>query len=84
MTLDRRFMARRHTEIGPASEVMMANEGSYHENAARIGPETVPKSLYRGSYPTTLRPQMKLLRIQRRGARSLDNNLYIVAPNMGT
>src|SRR3989442_5319457 len=60
---------------------MMANEGSYPENARAVvlnGSEVV----YRASYP---RPATgnEFFEIQSR-ARALDNNLYIVAPNMGT
>ena len=60
---------------------LMANEGSYPENArglAMNGAEVV----YRGPYP---HPHVGngLFEIQNR-ARALDNNMYLVAPNMGT
>jgi beta-ureidopropionase len=68
------------TEIGRLG-IMMANEGSYPENARALalnGAEVV----YRGSYPhpATGNEQFE---IQSR-ARALDNNMYVVAPNMGT
>src|SRR5438445_11708901 len=60
---------------------MMANEGSYPENARALalnGAEVV----YPGSYqhPAT---GNEMFEIQSR-ARALDNNMYVVAPNMGT
>lgn len=61
--------------------IMMANEGSYPENArglAMNGAEVV----YRGSYPHP-HTGNEFFEIQNR-ARALDNNLYIVAPNLGT
>jgi len=61
--------------------VMMANEGSYPENArglAMNGAEVV----YRASYPHP-HTGNELFEIQNR-ARALDNNFYIVAPNVGT
>jgi predicted amidohydrolase len=60
------------TEIGRLG-IMMANEGSYSENARALdlnGAEVV----YRAN---------EMFEIQSR-ARALDNNLYVVAPNMGT
>ena len=59
----------------------MANEGSYPENArglAMNGAEVV----YRGPYP---HPHVGngLFEIQNR-ARALDNNLYLIACNVGT
>src|SRR5213082_2240613 len=60
---------------------MMANEGSYPENARALalnGAEVV----YRTSYPHPA-PGNEIFEIQSR-ARALDNNMYIVAPNMGT
>jgi hypothetical protein len=68
------------TEIGRLG-VMMANEGSYPENARALalnGAEVV----YRGAYP---QPAVgnEMFEIQSR-ARALDNNFYVVAPNMGT
>ena len=60
---------------------MMANEGSYPENArglAMNGAEIV----YRASYPHP-HSGNELFEIQNR-ARALDNNFYVVAPNLGT
>ncbi len=68
------------TEIGRLG-IMMANEGSYPENARALalnGAEVV----YRASYPHPATGN-ELFEIQSR-ARALDNNLYLVAPNMGT
>ena len=68
------------TEIGRLG-IMMANEGSYPENARALalnGAEVV----YRGSYPHPATGN-ELFEIQSR-ARALDNNMYVVAPNMGT
>jgi len=68
------------TEIGRLG-IMMANEGSYPENARALalnGAEVV----YRGSYPHPATGN-ELFEIQSR-ARALDNNIYVVAPNMGT
>ena len=68
------------TEIGRLG-VMMANEGSYPENARALamnGAEVV----YRASYPHPATGN-DYFEIQSR-ARALDNNMYIVAPNMGT
>ena len=68
------------TEIGRLG-VMMANEGSYPENARALalnGAEVV----YRASYPHPATGN-EYFEIQSR-ARALDNNMYIVAPNMGT
>lgn len=61
--------------------IMMANEGSYPENARALalnGAEVV----YRASYPHPATGN-EMFEIQSR-ARALDNNLYIVAPNLGT
>src|SRR3954466_3469503 len=61
--------------------IMMANEGSYPENARALalnGAEVV----YRASYPHPATGN-EYFEIQSR-ARALDNNMYIVAPNMGT
>lgn len=66
------------TDIGRLG-IMMANEGSYPENARALalnGAEVV----YRASYP---HPGNEFFEIQSR-ARALDNNMYVVAPNMGT
>jgi beta-ureidopropionase len=68
------------TEIGRLG-IMMANEGSYPENARALalnGAEVV----YRASYPHPATGN-DLFEIQSR-ARALDNNMYLVAPNMGT
>ncbi|MBI1894344.1 MAG: hydrolase [Candidatus Rokubacteria bacterium] len=68
------------TEIGRIG-IMMANEGSYPENARALamnGAEVV----YRASYPHPATGN-EYFEIQSR-ARALDNNMYIVAPNMGT
>jgi beta-ureidopropionase len=61
--------------------IMMANEGSYPENARALalnGAEVV----YRASYPHPATGN-EMFEIQSR-ARALDNNLYVLAPNMGT
>src|ERR671937_678774 len=68
------------TEIGRLG-IMMANEGSYPENArglAMNGAEVV----YRASYPHP-HTGNEFFEIQNR-ARALDNNLYVVAPNLAT
>jgi predicted amidohydrolase len=68
------------TDIGRLG-IMMANEGSYPENARALalnGAEVV----YRASYPHPATGN-DYFEIQSR-ARALDNNLYVVAPNMGT
>jgi predicted amidohydrolase len=68
------------TEIGRLA-VMMANEGSYPENArglAMNGAEVV----YRAAYPHP-HTGNEFFEVQNR-ARALDNNFYVVAPNMGT
>jgi len=68
------------TEIGRMG-IMMANEGSYPENARALalnGAEVV----YRASYPHPATGN-EIFEIQSR-ARALDNNMYIVAPNLGT
>jgi predicted amidohydrolase len=68
------------TEIGRLG-IMMANEGSYPENARALalnGAEVV----YRASYPHPGTGN-EFFEIQNR-ARALDNNFYVVAPNMGT
>ena len=66
------------TEIGRLG-VMMANEGSYPENArglAMNGAEVV----YRASFPHRASDAFV---VQTR-ARALDNNFYVIAPNVGT
>ena len=79
LTLDA-FWPVVETEIGRLG-VMMANEGSYPENARALalnGAELV----YRASYPHPATGN-EMFEIQSR-ARALDNNMYVVAPNMGT
>jgi predicted amidohydrolase len=68
------------TEIGRLA-VLMANEGSYPENArglAMNGAEVV----YRASYPHP-HTGNEFFEIQNR-ARALDNNFYVLAPNLAT
>lgn len=68
------------TEIGRLG-VLMANEGSYPENARGLalnGAEVV----YRAAYPHP-HTGNEFFEIHNR-ARALDNNFYVVAPNMGT
>ncbi|HEC08251.1 MAG TPA: hydrolase [Acidimicrobiales bacterium] len=68
------------TEIGRLG-IMMANEGSYPENARALalnGAEVV----YRASYPHP-GASNDYFEIQTR-ARALDNNMYLIAPNVGT
>jgi beta-ureidopropionase len=68
------------TEIGRLG-IMMANEGSYPENARALALNGA-EVLYRASYPHPATGN-SMFEIQSR-ARALDNNLYVVAPNMGT
>jgi predicted amidohydrolase len=78
-TLDA-FFPVADTEIGRLA-IMMANEGSYPENARALamnGAEVV----YRASYPHPATGN-DIFEIQSR-ARALDNNMFVVAPNMGT
>jgi predicted amidohydrolase len=78
-TLDA-FFPVADTEIGRLA-VLMANEGSYPENArglAMNGAEVV----YRASYPHP-HTGNEFFEIQSR-ARALDNNFYVVAPNLAT
>ena len=66
------------TEIGRLG-IMMANEGSYPENArglAMNGAEVV----YRASFPHR---SSDAFIVQTR-ARALDNNFFVIAPNVGT
>lgn len=68
------------TEIGRLG-VLMANEGSYPENArglAMNGAEIV----YRASYPHP-HTGNEFYEVQSR-ARALDNNFYVLAPNLAT
>ncbi|MGZ4507228.1 MAG: nitrilase-related carbon-nitrogen hydrolase [Blastococcus sp.] len=79
LTLDA-FFPVADTEIGRLG-VLMANEGSYPENArglAMNGAEVV----YRASYPHP-HTGNEFFEIQSR-ARALDNNFYVVAPNLAT
>ena len=68
------------TEIGRLG-VLMANEGSYPENARGLAMNGA-EVLYRASYPHP-HTGNEFFEIQNR-ARALDNNVYVVAPNMGT
>ena len=61
--------------------VMMANEGSYPENARALAMNGA-EVIYRPSYPHPATGN-EFFEIQSR-ARALDNNLYVVAPNTGT
>lgn len=68
------------TDIGRMG-IMMANEGSYPENARALamnGAEVV----YRASIPLPAASN-DYFEIQTR-ARALDNNMYVLAPNVGT
>ncbi len=68
------------TDIGRLG-IMMANEGSYPENARALalnGAEVICRASY--PHPATGNDYFE---IQNR-ARALDNNVYVVAPNMGT
>src|SRR5438270_8193976 len=78
-TLDAFFPVVR-TPIGNLA-TMMANEGSYLENARALAMNGA-EVIYRPSYPHPATGN-EFFEIQSR-ARALDNNLYIVAPNMGT
>ena len=68
------------TPIGRLA-VMMANEGSYPENARALAMNGA-EVIYRPSYPHPATGN-EFFEIQSR-ARALDNNLYVVAPNTGT
>jgi predicted amidohydrolase len=61
--------------------IMMANEGSYPENARGLAMNGA-EVLYRASYPHP-HTGNEYFEIQNR-ARALDNNLYVVAPNLAT
>lgn len=61
--------------------IMMANEGSYPENARGLAMNGCEVA-YRASIPHPAASN-DYFEIQNR-ARALDNNMYIVAPNMGT
>ncbi len=60
---------------------MMANEGSYPENARALAMNGA-EVIYRPSYPHP-HTGNEFFEIQNR-ARALDNNVYIIAPNTGT
>lgn len=68
------------TEIGRLG-VLMANEGSYPENARGLALNGA-EILYRASYPHP-HTGNEFFEIQSR-ARALDNNVYVVAPNLAT
>ncbi len=61
--------------------IMMANEGSYPENARGLAMNGCELA-YRASIPHPAASN-DYFEIQNR-ARALDNNMYVVAPNMGT
>ena len=69
------------TEIGRLG-IMMANEGSYPENARALAHERRRGRLSR-LVSASRAPATSIFEIQSR-ARALDNNMYVVAPNMGT
>jgi predicted amidohydrolase len=68
------------TDIGRLG-VLMANEGSYPENARGLAMNGA-EVLYRASYPHP-HTGNEFFEIQSR-ARALDNNVYVVAPNLAT
>ena len=68
------------TEIGRMG-IMMANEGSYPENARALAMNGA-ELIYRASIPHPAASN-DYFEISTR-ARALDNNLYVIAPNMGT
>jgi predicted amidohydrolase len=74
------FFPVAHTEIGNLG-AMMANEGSYPENARALAMNGA-EVIYRPSYPHPATGN-EFFEIQSR-ARALDNNVYVVAPNTGT
>src|SRR6266702_4519462 len=61
--------------------IMMANEASYPENARGLAMNGA-EVLYRASYPHP-HTGNEFFEVQNR-ARALDNNLYVVAPNLAT
>ncbi len=61
--------------------ILMANDGSYPENARGLAMNGA-EILYRASYPHP-HTGNDFFEIQNR-ARALDNNVYVLAPNMGT
>jgi predicted amidohydrolase len=78
-TLDA-FFPVAETEIGRLG-VMMANEGSYPENARGLALNGC-EIAYRASYPHP-HTGNEIFEIQSR-ARALDNNVYVLAPNLAT
>jgi beta-ureidopropionase len=68
------------TEIGRLG-IMMANEGSYPEKARALALNGAESSIV--DPILILPPANEFFEIQSR-ARALDNNMYVVAPNMGT
>ncbi len=68
------------TEIGRLG-VLMANEGSYPENARGLAMNGA-EVLYRAAYPHP-HTGNEFFEIQNR-ARALDNNVYVIAPNLAT
>jgi predicted amidohydrolase len=68
------------TEIGRIG-IMMANEASYPENARGLAMNGC-EIAYRGPYPAP-GVMSGMFSVQNR-ARALDNNMYVIAPNLGT
>ncbi|NNM96088.1 MAG: hydrolase [Candidatus Dormibacteraeota bacterium] len=68
------------TSIGRIG-IMMANEASYPENARGLAMNGC-EIAYRGPYPAP-GVMSGMFSVQNR-ARALDNNMYVVAPNLGT
>ncbi len=66
------------TEVGRLG-ILMANEGSYPENARGLALNGA-EVLYRASIPHRSDDSWE---VQNR-ARALDNNVYVIAPNLGT
>ena len=74
-----RLPGRPDTEIGRLG--IMTDEGSYPENARALALNCA-EVIYRASYPHAATGN-EYFEIQS-GSRALDNNVYVVAPNMGT
>src|SRR3954447_25101769 len=68
------------TEIGKLG-IMMANEGSYPENARGLAMNGA-EIAYRGPYPAP-GVMSGMFSVQNR-ARALDNNMYVIGMNLGT
>src|SRR5690606_9138492 len=68
------------TSIGRIG-IMMANEGSYPENARALAMNGC-EIAYRGAIPHVL-ASSDIFKIQT-AARAVDNNMYVIAPNGGT